>query len=112
MVVAASDPANPYGAAVPWPDHEAGSPGRHAGAYVVISDGDLLAFVDRGGRSVLTWDADPTLLSSGLIDVAKQRRRATTVAKIDGESSLASPFSGAMLSAGFATGYKGLTYRP
>ena len=111
QVIAAADPANPFGAAVGWPTHEAGSPGRHAGAYVVLHDGRLIAYVDRGARSVLTWDLDAELLASGLIQVAKRRGRQTTVAKINGDSAHSSPFATALLAAGFATGYKGLTYR-
>jgi ATP-dependent Lhr-like helicase len=110
-VLAAADPANPYGAAVPWPDHEAGSPGRHAGAYVVLNDGLLAAFVERGTRSVLAWDTEPALLAAGLIDVAKWKRKAITIGKINGESTLTSQYNEALLAAGFATGYKGLTYR-
>jgi len=112
VIMAATDPANPYGAAVAWPDHDAGSPGRHAGAFVIINDGSLIAFVERGGRSILTWDAEPSVLVAGVMDVARQRRRTMTVANINGESSMDSSLGEAMLAAGFATGYKGLTYRP
>ena len=112
VILAAADPANPYGAAVPWPDHEAGSAGRHAGAYVVIHDGMLTAFVERSARSILTWGEDESALVAGLIEVARRRSRTTTVSKIDGEPALTSPHAEALLAAGFATGYKGLTYRP
>lgn len=110
-VVAAADPANPYGAAVPWPEHDSGSPGRYAGAYVVLSEGHLAAFVERSARSVLTWDADAATVATGLVAVAKQRRNTTTVGKINGETALSSPCSEALLAAGFATGYKGLSFR-
>ena len=111
VVLAAADPANPFGAAVPWPDHEMGSPGRHAGAYVALHDGELACFVDRGGRSALAWDVAPPLLATALVEVATKRGKTTTVAKINGESALNSQYGEAMLAAGFATGYKGLTYR-
>ena len=111
VVLAAADPANPYGAAVPWPNHDIGSPGRHAGAYVVLNEGRLAAFVERGARSVLTWDADPETIATGLIAVAKQRRGTTTVGKIDGVTALTSPLGEPLLAAGFATGYKGLSFK-
>ncbi len=111
VVLAAADPANPFGAAVPWPDHESGSPGRHAGAYVVLHDGELACFVDRGGRSTLAWDVEAPLLAAALVEVAKRRGKTTTVAKINGESALTTQYAEALLAAGFATGYKGLTYR-
>ncbi len=111
LVLAASDPANPYGAALPWPEHSSGSPARRAGAYVVLSDGELIAFVERGGRSVLTFEEGEDAVTSGLLDIAERRRGSITVGKIDGESAHSSPLSGALLAAGFKTGYKGLTYR-
>jgi ATP-dependent Lhr-like helicase len=62
IVLAAADPANPYGAALPWPtraDADAGHrPGRKAGALVVLVDGELVWFSERGGRSLLNFSAD------------------------------------------------------
>jgi ATP-dependent helicase Lhr and Lhr-like helicase len=110
-IMAAADPANPYGAAVSWPEHGSGTPGRHAGAYVVLEAGRLLAFVDRGARSVLTWDPDPESLATGLVEVGRWRQRRTTVNKIDGESAHTSRYAAALINAGFSTGYRGLTHR-
>ena len=62
VVLAASDPANPYGAALPWPVRDADNahrPGRKAGALVVLVDGELAWFVERGGRSLLSFTDDP-----------------------------------------------------
>ena len=62
IVLAAADPANPYGAALPWParaDADAGHrPGRKAGALVVLVDGELVWFSERGGRSLLNFSTD------------------------------------------------------
>ena len=60
MALAATDPANPYGAALPWPDRRerATGPGRKAGALVVLVDGALTLYVERGGRTLLTWTDD------------------------------------------------------
>jgi ATP-dependent Lhr-like helicase len=62
VVLAAADPANPYGAALPWPtrsDADAGHrPGRKAGALVVLVDGALVWYLERGGRSLLNFSAD------------------------------------------------------
>ena len=49
-VVAAADPAQPYGAALPWPKRANGRAARVAGAFVVTLDGDAALFVERGGR--------------------------------------------------------------
>jgi ATP-dependent Lhr-like helicase len=66
VALAAADPANPYGAALPWPTSiTAGNgatgarPGRKAGALVVLVDGELAWFLERGGRSLLTFTDDP-----------------------------------------------------
>ncbi len=62
VVLAAADPANPYGAALPWPSRAgedgSGRPGRKAGALVVLVDGKLVWFLERGGRSMLSFDDD------------------------------------------------------
>jgi ATP-dependent Lhr-like helicase len=59
VVLAATDPANPYGAALPWPaDSDAHRPGRKAGALVALVDGRLVWFLERGGRSLLSFGAD------------------------------------------------------
>ena len=50
VVLAATDPAQPYGAAVTWPE-SSGRPARSAGAHVVLIDGDPIVLVERGGRS-------------------------------------------------------------
>ena len=61
MVLAAADPANPYGGVLPWPadDRTAHRPGRKAGANVVLVDGALAAYVEKGGRTLLTYGDDP-----------------------------------------------------
>lgn len=64
VVLAAADPANPYGSALPWPDRQghddvAHRPGRKAGALVALVDGELTWFLERGGRSLLSFGTDP-----------------------------------------------------
>ena len=113
LVLAATDPAQPFGAAVPWPDTEH-RPSRSAGAYVVIDDGRAVAFLERGGRSavVLDGDADPAVWIGALSGlVASGRVSKLEIAKIDGESSGASPLVPAFESAGFSRGYRGLLLR-
>jgi ATP-dependent Lhr-like helicase len=62
VVLAAADPANPYGAALPWPSRPTedgpARPGRKAGALVVLVDGKLVWFLERGGRSMLSFADD------------------------------------------------------
>lgn len=111
-LLAAGDPANPFGAAIRWPDHDRGSPARRSGAHVVLVGDRLAAYLETGGRSVLTWGDDPEPLITALVELAGRKRRSPTVARINGESALTAPYAPAMRAAGFVTGYRGLTYRP
>ena len=69
-VLAAADPANPFGAALPWPARPEEAPGGHrpgrkAGALVVLSGGQLVLYVERGGKTLLSWTEDPAVLEPG-----------------------------------------------
>ena len=78
VTLAATDPANPYGAALPWPDREASGghrPGRKAGALVVLVDGVLTLYVERGGRTLLTWTDDATCSARRPQSLAEAVRR-------------------------------------
>jgi ATP-dependent Lhr-like helicase len=54
VCLAATDPANAYGLALPWPDSQSRL-ARVPGAYVVLDEGELRLFLERGGRSLLTF---------------------------------------------------------
>ena len=113
VVLAATDPAQPYGAALPWPPTD-GRPARSAGALVVLVGGEAAVFVERGGRSVLTFPAalvDPSW-AAALADVVRSgRRRTLEVARIDGAPARESTHADTLRQAGFTDGYKGLVLR-
>jgi ATP-dependent Lhr-like helicase len=137
VVLAATDPANVYGAALPWPERPAaGDPeaidvgegtattrkaaghraGRKAGALVVLVDGELVLYVERGGKTLLSWTEDEhvlkeaaTALSSAVSAGALGRM---VVQKADGASVHEStPLSAALQAAGFAATPRGLRLR-
>jgi ATP-dependent Lhr-like helicase len=111
VVLAAVDPANPYGAALPWPG-SAGRPARVAGAHVVLVDGDPAVFVERGGRRLLTFEAArrSDRWAEGLVALVKEGRvRRLVVQHVDGDSAATSPFVGVLRAAGFVDGYRGLS---
>jgi ATP-dependent Lhr-like helicase len=115
VVLAATDPAQPYGAALAWPEPSGSArAARAAGAQVVLLDGVPAAYLERGGRSVVTFPAaaDGSWAHALARAVKDGRFRALEVAKIDGEPAATSPHADALRSAGFADGYKGLTLRP
>ncbi|MGB5381624.1 MAG: DEAD/DEAH box helicase [Acidimicrobiia bacterium] len=108
--LAASDPANAYGAAVPWPDHPTARPVRRAGAYVVIDDGSLIAYVDRSGRSVASFTDDGAVFARGLA-LLGPRIKHWTVERIDGVTAADAAYRPDLVDVGFVMGYKGLTLR-
>ena len=123
LVLAACDPANPYGAALPWPERaptETGrghQPGRKAGALVVLVDGSLALYVERGGRTLLSWGEDGVALGSAATALAAAVSSGAlgklTVEKVDGESVLGSqhPLALALAAAGFRLTPRGLRLR-
>jgi ATP-dependent Lhr-like helicase len=111
LVLAATDPAQPYGAALPWPA-SAGRPARVAGAFVVLDDGRLAAYLERGARSLVTFEAEDASWPDALVELVKDGRlRKIELHRIDGEPSGASPHAPRLREAGFADGYRGLTLR-
>jgi ATP-dependent helicase Lhr and Lhr-like helicase len=110
-VLAATDPAQPYGAALPWPD-SAGHPARAVGAFVVLVDGDACALLERGGKRLLTFPAaaahpDWAAALAGL--VASGRVRRLRIESVDGAPIATSPSADLLRAAGFVEGYRGLT---
>jgi ATP-dependent Lhr-like helicase len=111
LVLAAADPAQPYGAALPWPEGR-GRPSRAAGAYVVLVDGALAAFLERGARSLATFDVPASTWADALASLVKDGRlRRIELVRIDGEPAVASPHVERLREAGFVDGYRGLVLR-
>jgi ATP-dependent Lhr-like helicase len=124
LVLAATDPANPYGAALSWPDRperpdSEGSPGhrpgRKAGALVVLVDGTLAIYVERGGRSLLSWSDDSAILQPAADALALAVRDGVlgrlAVERADGLGVLDSPLADALEAAGFRATPRGLRMR-
>jgi ATP-dependent Lhr-like helicase len=121
VVLAAADPAQPYGAALPWPtrpEETASShrPGRKAGAVVVLFAGDLVLYVERGGKTLLSWTEDPAALEPCAQALAGAVREGAlgriTVEKADGGVvAYDSPLTRALESAGFRHTPRGLRLR-
>ncbi|MGA5305080.1 ATP-dependent helicase [Nucisporomicrobium flavum] len=127
VVLAATDPANPYGAALPWPDRIVdsgnGEPtpatghraGRKAGALVLLVGGDLTLYVERGGRTLLSYTDDPeALIAAGQALAGSVKSGALgpmSVERADGESVHSSPLRDALQAAGFRATPRGLRLR-
>lgn len=120
LVLAAADPANPYGAALTWPPREEPGghlPGRKAGALVVLVDGRLVLYVERGGRTLLSWTDSDALLRPAATALAGAVHAGAlgklTVEKVDGTPVLGSdsPLARALAAAGFGLTPRGLRLR-
>ncbi|MCU1523961.1 MAG: box helicase, partial [Microbacteriaceae bacterium] len=121
ITLAATDPANPYGAALPWPvgplDDETPRghrPGRKAGALVVLVDGSLALYVERGGKTMLTFGTGGRALSASAASLAAAVRRSLArlkVERVDGEYVIGTALGDALVEAGFSATPQGLRLR-
>ncbi|GDY62323.1 hypothetical protein SAV14893_017160 [Streptomyces avermitilis] len=125
VVLAAADPANAYGAALSWPEPPTGAghkPGRKAGSLVVLVDGELALYMERGGKTLLAWPSDPDakttddprLLAAAEALAASARAGSlgtVTVERVNGASALTSPFGTLLEGAGFIATPRGLRLR-
>ncbi len=127
LVLAATDPANPYGGALPWPEAprpdasatEKGGrghqPARKAGALVVLVDGALVLYVERGGRTLLSFTDDVQVLQPAADALALAVRDGAlgklAVEKADGAPVTGSALGEALAAAGFRPTPRGLRLR-
>ena len=112
-VLAAADPANPYGGILRWPEVDEARLARDAGAYVIIAGGDLIGYLDKGRRRLTIFDPGQEragAISRAVAEIASRHRRTTLVA-VNGEPANASPLATPLSEWGFATAPRGLTYR-
>jgi ATP-dependent helicase Lhr and Lhr-like helicase len=129
LVIAAADPAQPYGAVLPWPKRAGQDrrPARVAGAYVVIVADRPLLYVERGGRGLVTLaesSADvtgPPAYAGGRGEPLREALAALAEAvragrvgklaleRIDGEPAIASKLVATLIELGFHSGPRKLT---
>jgi ATP-dependent helicase Lhr and Lhr-like helicase len=113
LVLAAADPAQPYGAALPWPkrDGQERRPSRVVGAYVVLVADEPALYVERGGRGLLTFG--DVVLEHALRALAEAVRAGRVpklaLERIDGESAIGSALAATLLELGFHSGPRRLT---
>jgi ATP-dependent Lhr-like helicase len=112
-VLAATDPANPYGGVLPWPELEGTRLARDAGAYVLLQDGELVGYLDKGRRGLSLFDVTPERfgeISRAMAEVAGRHRRLTLVT-VNDEPAAVSRLAAPLSEWGFTTAPRGLTYR-
>ncbi len=113
LILAATDPAQPYGAALGWPP-SAGRPVRTAGAHVVLIGGVPVVEVERGGRSLITFagaDKSDDWFEPVKDLVRSGRLRHLEIAKVDGVAVRETGWARLLEAAGFRAGYRGFSFR-
>lgn len=122
VIVAAVDPAQPYGELLPWPaagDATVRGPARTAGNFAILVDGRPVLALERWGKSLLQLPADDPdgeeRLAVALDCLCRAAPwlapRGLTIERIDGEPAAESPLAEHLARRGFAAGYRGLTLR-
>jgi ATP-dependent Lhr-like helicase len=117
LVLAAADPAQPYGAALPWPRRSGARAARVAGAWVVLLDGEAALFVERGGRSLVPLrDPEPEWLRPALAALVAHVRaggaKRLAVERFDGVAVSESDALQLLVEAGFLAGPRRAVLRP
>ncbi len=116
-VLSAVDPAQPFGAALPWPKpagHESRRPARAGGAYVVLSQGDPILYLERGGKGLQTLvPADDPRLEPALAALVERVKsgqiKRLALEKVDGEPALGTPLTRLLIGLGFQEGPRRMT---
>ena len=122
VILAATDPANPYGAALPWPDtNPSRRPMRQAGAQVIMIDGALAAWIPKSERQLVTFletvpERDPSEVAYEVArvlagQVTSLRRRAIYIEEVDGLPPQETRMGPALLEAGFSATSQGYLKR-
>jgi ATP-dependent Lhr-like helicase len=115
LVLSAVDPAQPYGAVLPWPARSSERrPARVAGGYVVLTAGEPVLYLERGGRALQTLvDQDDLRLEPALGALVEQVRtgriRRLALERVDGGPAIASPLAPILAALGFQEGPRRLT---
>ena len=117
LVLAATDPANPYGASLPWPrrdEDQRRRPARVAGAYVVLLDAEPALYVERGGKGLVplrepaeSWLRDA--LEALADHVRRGRLKRLALERFDGEPIVGSLVEELLIELGFRQGPRKLT---
>lgn len=120
IALSAADPANPYGAALPWPPHDSGAkPTRRPGALVVLRDGQLAFWLAQGGRQLLSFlpageekagEAGREAAEALAAALGRGNSGTFTIESVDGGPTSASPLAASLRAAGFSVTPQGLCW--
>ena len=86
-----------------------GTPARRAGAAVALTDGHLVAYLEKGGRSALTFGEDREVAGAAIVALMERQQRPKALERIDGDPAAGTPVGGDLVAGGLRPSYKGLT---
>ncbi len=117
LVLAAADPAQPYGAALPWPKRAGARAARVAGAYVILLGGEPALYVERGGRSLVPLrEPEEEWLRAALAALVAHVKgggaKRLAVERFDGQPVTDSEALSLLIDAGFVIGPRRAVLRP
>ena len=108
LILAATDPAQPYGASLAWPKRDGGRrPARTPGAYVLLRDGNPILYVERGGKSIvrlIELEGEQLIEAVSQLSQAARDKRIPKlgIERVDGEPVFGSGLEEAIIAAGFS----------
>ena len=108
LLLAATDPAQPYGAALPWPRRAEGRrPARTPGAFVLLLDGNPILYVERGGKGIVRLvELEGEALAEAVAEVADAARQGLIpklgIERLDGDPVIGSGYEETLIAAGFS----------
>ena len=119
MILAATDPANPYGAALPWPERtDEARPARAAGARVILLNGHLIGYLNRNGQQLLTFlpEEEPqrSKVQAALVEALGKLgtdKAPAFLSTIDRLAPSSTAFAKQLEAAGFVSTSRGLIHR-
>ena len=111
--LAATDPANPYGATLDWPGTEGHRPGRKAGAYVVLVNGRLVLYLERGGKTLLQFSDEHLGPAAHALETVLRRAGTDKLAiqTVNGDPLVGTELAGHLVEAGFYTAPNAVRFR-
>ena len=111
--LAATDPANPFGATLDWPPTQGHHPGRKSGAYVVLVNGELVLYLERGGKTLLQFGTQHLGPAAGALVDALRRAQIDklTLATVNGEPIAGTELASHLVEAGFYTAPNAIRFR-
>lgn len=108
VLLAATDPANPLGVTVPWPESPGGRPQRKSGSLVWVGDQGPMLYLDGSGRNLIVWGSPDGAELAEFITELRKRRPRVSIRRVNDEEVFGSQWSDPLQAAGLRLTPSGL----